>query len=232
MTIKSSIKNQIHSVNNFHDLVSTPFYGEMNAIYWNRSLTGDFSEIVNKLSQKENITVINEDELIKLHLSEQGVFARDNILNDLKLLKAQGASPTLNVIKNYERDDMNSFFPTDVYSFHVDHSPIPADTFLCTYYGAPSDILPNSQAEQKVLIPEIRNELKKRFTGTDEDFESFLTENFFDLHYQAKPHARPISLGLGHLWRLSVDYPESPSLPCIHRAPKEKVGESRLLLIC
>jgi hypothetical protein len=92
--------------------------------------------------------------------------------------------------------------------------------------------LSNSQGKKKVLIPEIREELKKLYNGTDEDFESFLTENFFDLHYQPTPSAHPTSLGLGHLWRLAVDHPESKVPPCIHRAPKEKSGQKRLLLIC
>jgi hypothetical protein len=92
--------------------------------------------------------------------------------------------------------------------------------------------LPNAQGKQKVLISEIREELKKLYGGEEEGFESFLTEHFFDLHYAAKPDARPISLGLGNLWRLAVDHPESQVLPCLHRAPKEKPGEKRLLLIC
>jgi len=54
--------------------------------------------------------------------------------------------------------------------------------------------LPNSQAKQKVLVPEIRDELKKIYRGTEEDFESFLSENFFDLHYLAKPKAQPIKI--------------------------------------
>lgn len=224
-------EKQIHCVTNFQDLVSTPFYGEMNAICWSRNLTGDFFEIVEKLQSNENIAAIEPEELLELPLSEQGQLARQTLLNDLSLLKAHGASPTLNVIKYYDRDDF-TLFTTDVYSFHVDRSPIATDTFLCTYYGEPSDILPNSQAEQKVLIPEIRKQLKKLYGGADEGFESFLTEYFFDLHYQAKPNVRPTNLGIGHLWRLAVDHPESQVLPCIHRAPIEKPGESRLLLIC
>lgn len=228
----SLVENQIYSVTNFQDFISTPFQEDVNAICWNRDLKGDFLEIIKKSETTENITVLEEEDLLELELSEQGQLAREIILNDYHLLKEHGASPTLNIIKYYERDEDHPFFPTDVYSFHVDRSPIPTNTILCTYYGASSDILPNSQAEQKILIPEIRDELKKQFTGADTEFESYLIDNFFDLHYQAKPDAQIINLGLGNLWRLAVDHPESQVLPCVHRAPKEKFGESRLLLIC
>ena len=232
MPDSSHTANQIQSVTNFQGLVSTPFNGEMNAICWTRKLPGDFAEIVNKVKLNGNITVLELEELSELELSEQGQLAREILLNDLKLLTAHGASPTLNLIRYYERDDAYPFFATDVYSFHVDRSPIPTDTFLCTYHGEPSEMLPNAQAEQKVLVPEIRDELKKLYGGADEGFESFLSEHFFDLHYQAKPNAHPISLGRGHLWRLAVDHPESKVLPCVHRAPMEKTGEIRLLMIC
>lgn len=225
-------EHQIHCVTNFQDLVSTPFSGVINAICWTRKLQGDFSEIVNKVELNGNITAIGQEELCELQLSEQGQLARDILLNDLKLLTAHGASPILNVISYYHRDDTYPFFPTDVYSFHVDRSPIPIDTFLCTYHGESSEILPNSQGKKKVLIPAIRDELKKLYHGEDEGFESFLSENFFDLHYQAEPDARPISLGLGNLWRLAVDHPESQVPPCLHRAPKERSGQNRLLMIC
>ena len=125
------------------------------------------------------------EELLDLQLSKQGQIAREILLNDYKTLQNNGKSPTLNIIKNYERDDAFPFFPTDVYSFHVDRSPIPADTFLCTYHGASSAILSNSQGTQKILIPEIRAELKKLYGEESEaGFESFLSEFFFDLHYQ------------------------------------------------
>jgi hypothetical protein len=232
MIDQSHTKNHIHSVTNFQDLVSTPFHGDVNAMRWTRNLRGDFSEIVKKVELNENIVELGQEELLGLQLSEQGRLARDILLNDLELLKEHGASPILNVIKCYERDDSYPFFPTDVYSFHVDRSPVPTDTFLCTYYGESSEILQNSQAEQKVLVPEIRDELKKLYRGAEEGFESFLSEHFFDLHYRAKPNAHPISLGLGHLWRLAVDHPESIVLPCLHRAPKEKTGQNRLMIIC
>ena len=228
----SHAENQIHCVTNFKDLISMPFQEEINAICWTRKLIGDFSEIVKKVELNGNIATLDQEELRELQLSDQGQLARDIILNDLKVLKAHGASPILNLIKCYERDDAYPFFPTDVYSFHVDRSPLPVDTFLCTYHGDSSEILPNSQAEQKVLVPEIRDELKKLYGGADEGFESFLSEYFFDLHYLAKPKARPISLGVGHLWKLAVDHPESQVPPCLHRAPKENTGQVRLLMIC
>ena len=225
-------ENQIQYVTNFQELVSSPFHGENNAMCWTRNLIGDFSEIVRKVKLKENITALELEELGKLQLSEQGNIAREILINDFKLLEAHGASPTLNLIKCYQRDDAFPLFPTDVYSFHIDRSPIPVDTFLCTYHGDSSEIVPNSQAVQKIIIPEIRDGLKKLYQGPDEGFEVFLSEHFFDLHYQAKPEAKPISCGIGKLWRLAVDHPESKVLPCLHRAPNEDKGQIRLLMIC
>ena len=232
MTDSFSGENQVLCVTNFQDLISTPFHGEINAICWIRELKGDFSEIVKKIKLNENIAAIEQGELFELQLSESGQLARNILLNDLELLKAYGASPVLNVIKHYDTDETHPFFPTDVYSFHVDHSPIPTNTFLCTYYGEPGEILPNSQGEKKVLIPEIRDELKKQYGGPDEGFDSFLQEHFFDLHYQPKPGSHTTNLGIGNMWRIAVDHPESQVPPCIHRAPREKSGQKRLLLIC
>ena len=224
--------NQIQLVTTFKELVDTSFGGNINALCWERKLLGDFAEIIEKIKPTENITSIEPDEMLALELSEQGNLARQTILADWNLLKAQGAQPSLNLIKYYDRDDTHPLIPTDVYSFHVDRSPVPTDTFLCTYHGQASEILPNTQAIQKIQIPEIRNQLRNEFDGTDKAFETYLSKHFFDLHYQPKPNAQTINLGIGNLWRLAVDHPESKVPPCVHRAPKEKVGEYSLLLIC
>ncbi|MGI9580350.1 DUF1826 domain-containing protein [Chryseobacterium sp. RRHN12] len=223
---------QIEVVSSFSELINTRFQGVRNAICWQRNLAGDFKEIVSKLQLKESITEVSSGDLLELDLSEEGNKAREIILNDLRLLTDFGASPVLNLLKNYERDEELGFISTDVYSYHVDRSPVGTDTFLCTYYGAASDIISNDQVEQKVLIPEIREQLKKLHDGPEEEFEDFLKDYFFDLHYQPEPHAEPVNLGTGHLWRIAVDHPDQQALPCVHRAPVENDGEYRLLLIC
>lgn len=224
--------HQIGVVTTFSELVNTAFEGSMNAICWDRKLDGDFKEIVSKLQLRENVTEVSIEDLLVLQLTEEGNTAREIIVNDLQLLTDFGALPTLNLLKYYDRDDELDFISTDVYSYHVDRSPVGTNTFLCTYYGAASDILPNDQAVQKILIPEIREKLKALHNGPEEEFESFLEEYFFDLHYQPKPDAEPVNLGQGHLWRIAVDHPDQKVLPCVHRAPVENDGEYRLLLIC
>lgn len=227
-----SDNHQVEVVSSFSELVNTSFHRTMNAICWNRNLNGDFEEIVSKLQLKENITEVSIEDLLALELSEEGMLAREIILNDLQLLADFGASPSLNLLKSYERDEDFDFISTDVYSFHVDRSPIGTNTFLCTYYGAASDIISNDQVTQKILIPEIREKLKELHDGPEKELEDFFKENFFDLHYEAKPDAVPINLGIGKLWRLAVDHPLQEVLPCVHRAPVENDGEYRLLLIC
>ncbi|PTT38938.1 DUF1826 domain-containing protein [Chryseobacterium sp. HMWF028] len=227
-----SENGQIEVVSSFSELISTHFHGTMNAICWYRNLIGDFKEIVSKLQPEDNITEVFPEDLLALQLSEEGSIARETILNDMQLLSDFGASPSLNLLTYYDRDEELGFISTDVYSYHVDRSPIGTDTFLCTYHGAASEIIANDQVEQKILIPEIREKLRKLHDGPEEEFEAFLKEYFFDLHYEPKPNAEPVNLGVGHLWRLAVDHPDQQALPCVHRAPVENDGECRLLLIC
>ncbi|GAB3720876.1 DUF1826 domain-containing protein [Flavobacterium koreense] len=227
-----SNSKQIGIVTSFSELIQTDFEGTRNALCWYRNLEGDFKELVSKLQLRENITEVTPKDLLALQLSPQGNCAREIILKDLQELNDFGAAPVLNLLQCYERDTDFDFIATDVYSFHVDRSPIASDTFLCTYHGAASDLIANDEAQQKILVPEIRAQLKDLHDGPEAEFEDFLKENYFDLHYQAQPNTTPINLGVGHLWRLAVDHPTQKVPPCIHRAPIEKDGEHRLLLIC
>jgi len=232
MEIKLESSTNFKIVSNFDELLRIPYHDNINALCWKRELQGNFEEIVNKLVKKGNITEILTKDLEALELSENGQMARQIILNDLDVLQSHGALPSLNLIEHYERDEINKVLPTDVYSFHVDSAPVPSSTFLCTYFGAPSEILPQAHAIKKVQIPSIRDALRLEFKGKEDAFELFLSENFYDLHYEALPNACPTSLGIGNLWRLAIQHPESEVLPCIHRAPKEKEAELRLMLIC
>lgn len=224
--------DQLIYVSNSQDFLTTPFKGEKNAICWNRELKGDFQEIVEKVHFEENMITLEEADLMELNLTKEGHLARETLLNDLRFFQELGTLPTLNIIKHYETDDIFLYFPTDVYSFHVDRSDIPADTILCTYYGESSEIIPNTQAIQKIKLPEIRQKLRELHQGPTYEFDNFLKEQYFDLHYQALPDATPISLGIGNVWRLAIDHPTQVVQPCIHRAPKEISGKRRLLLIC
>jgi hypothetical protein len=63
------------------------------------------------------------------------------------------------------------------------------------------------------------------------DFEEFMRENCYDLHYAPSGGTVPFSFGIGNLWRIAVEYPGSPVPPCLHRAPAAPSGQPRLLLI-
>lgn len=95
------------------------------------------------------MTEVSVKDLLALQLSEQGHVAREIILKDMQLLTDYGVSPSLNLLKCYERDDEFDFISTDVYSYHVDRSPIETDTFLCTYHGAASEFCPMTRLSKK-----------------------------------------------------------------------------------
>jgi hypothetical protein len=220
-------------VDTFDELMATQFDKSTNALCWGRALPGDFDEIAIQLSGYDEILSLEEDDLYSLNLSKDGQIARDLLLQDLLLLRNLGLEPNLDCIPFYPRDSKPGPVATDVYSFHVDTANTHADTFLCSYNLAPSEGLVNSDAVRKVDIPETRSELLKRYgKEDDEGFTEYLRKNHFDLHYLPVPNAAPYSFGLGNLWRIATDCPNSPTLPCIHRAPTTLTGQPpRLLLI-
>jgi hypothetical protein len=225
---------QIKCVHSFHELVTTRFANGVNALCWQRTLAGDFGEIVKLLGDgsDEPITTLDEARLKGLPASATGRVAVDQLLADLQLLRDHALDPVLNCISGYPCDEEPSPVPTDVFSFHADSAPVEADTYLCTYHGSPSEGLRNNEVRRRVDIPETRAELLKLFGGEDnDDFRSYLKENCYDLHYAPASQAQPFSFGLGNLWRIAIDYPGSPVPPCIHRAPATLPGQPRLLLI-
>lgn len=225
--------HRIKLVSSFDELVTTRFAGGVNALCWPRTLPGDFREVVEKLGSGDGITPLDAARLNALPLSSAGGAARDILLADKKLLENRGLSPELNCISSYPREENPAPVPIDVYSFHADSAPVEADTYLCTYHGAPSEGLRNEEARRRVDVPETRAALLNLFGGKDDEaFVEYLSENCYDLHYEPAPNARPFLFGLGNLWRIALDYPGNPVPPCIHRAPENLAGQpARLLLI-
>ena len=220
----------IKVVHSFEELASTPFADRVNALCWPRLLDGDFAEIVEKMGSGDGITLLDESLLQSLTPNPAGIEAIKIMLEDQRLLSDLGLDPALNCIHAYPGDEEVSTLSTDVFSFHVDSAPVQAETWLCTYFGASSEALRNEEAVKHIEIPATRAELLNLYGGRDDEgFSDFLSENCYDLHYSALPGAQPYIFGLGNLWRIAVEYPGSPVLPCIHRAPR--TDGPRLLLI-
>jgi hypothetical protein len=224
---------RIQRVHSFHELVTTPMQNGVNAMFWERTLVGDFREIVTHFGEGEGIVSLDDSDLLDLTLSAAGQAARDILLADLAALRSADLQPSLDCVYNTPRDESGGVFPVDVLSFHADSATVPADTYLCAYTEACSEGLRNDQAIRRVDVPETRAALLQLFGGEDGPaFEQFLNENYYDLHYVPLPGAEVFSFGLGNLWRIATDYPGNPVPPCVHRAPPFVPGRPpRLLLI-
>jgi hypothetical protein len=220
-------------VRSFAALADTPFGAGVNALCWERPLPGGFDEIVARLGPGTGLVALDEACLRTLAVSPSARPAIELLLADLQRLLARDLDPVLNCILGYPRDEEPGPVVTDVFSFHADSAPVPADTWLCTYHGPPGEGLRNDEAQRRVDVPATRAQLLRAFGGEDDaGFRAYLQENCYDLHYAPTPDARPFSFGLGHLWRIATDYPGSPVPPCIHRAPTPPPGAPpRLLLI-
>ncbi len=224
---------RIKVVGSFQDLVTTPLADGVNALCWPRTLPGDFGEVVEKLGAGTGIVTLDDARLLSLPVSAAGRVAIGILLEDARLLREHERDPVLNCIHGYPRDEEAGPVLTDVFSFHADSAPVEADTWLCTYHGPASEGLRNDEARRRVDSPETRAELLRLFGGEDDDdFREYLCDHCYDLHYAPVPKARPFSFGVGHLWRIAVDWPGCLVPPCIHRAPETRPGEPpRLLLI-
>jgi hypothetical protein len=220
----------IKRVPTFNPLLSAPFDRGVNALCWERPLPGDYAEVVRQLGPGEGPVALDEERLRGLRLEAGGLSAVGQMLADMALLRDAGRDPALNIIYGYPRDEEGGPVPTDVMSWHADSAPVEADTWLCTYHGAPSEGLLNQHALRKVDDPHIRSELLKLYGGPDDEaFSEWLAENHYDLHYAPRPGAQPYSFGRFNLWRIACAWPGSPVPPCVHRAPISHTP--RLLLI-
>jgi hypothetical protein len=219
-------------VDSFDALLNRRFVDGTNALCWPRALPGDFGEVARLVAPAEGVVVVTVDMLAALPLSAAGRVAADVMTADLLQLQALGKEPLLNGIAGYPRDDSGSAVITDVMSFHVDRAPIEVDTFLCTYFGAPSEGIDNDDAVLRVLDPDVRTALLAawRADNNASDFDSFLAEHSYDLHYRVVDGAQPWSFGVGAMWKIAVQWPGCRVPPCIHRAPDNV--DPRLLLIC
>ncbi|MEI7821498.1 MAG: hypothetical protein WCK55_11305, partial [Verrucomicrobiota bacterium] len=95
---------RIKVVKSFEELVSTPFGSGVNALCWERTLAGDFGEVVQRVGG-EGIATLDEARLGALGLSAAGRAAVTVLLEDLRLLGDLGLSPVLDCIRSYPRDE-------------------------------------------------------------------------------------------------------------------------------
>ena len=180
--------SRVRRVGSFQELLATPLAGGVNALCWERSLAGDFCEVARALGPGEGIVAIDEDALQSLTVSAAGRAAIEVMQADQRLLRDHGLSPELNIIHAYPRDEEAEGIPTDVFSYHADSAPVPTDTWLCTYFGATSEGLLNEEAQRRVDVPETRAALLRLFGGAEGvDFEEFLRDRCYDLHYAPLP---------------------------------------------
>ena len=122
---------RIKRVHSFEELVTTPLAEGVNALCWERTLTGDFGEVVTLLGGGEGIRALDEARLRALPVSAAGRVACDELLADLRRLQEHALDPVLNCIDGYPRDEEPGPVVTDVFSFHADSAPIETTYLQC-----------------------------------------------------------------------------------------------------
>src|SRR6185295_12809852 len=89
---------RIKVVHSLHELLKNPFAGGVNALCWQRTLSGNFSEVVEHLGGSAGIINLDESRLKSLPVSAAGRAAIDLLLDDQRLLRAHDLDPVLNCI--------------------------------------------------------------------------------------------------------------------------------------
>lgn len=137
-------------------------------------------------------------------------------------------APALNCIRACPVDKASALEQTDVFSFHADSAPVAADTWLCTYHGAPNKGLRNAEARLRIDGTDTRRELLACYGGDDDDgFIDGLRENCQDLHYAPTPDAQPYSFGLFNLCASPSTIPAVPARPAF-LAPRRLLRANRV----
>lgn len=225
------------SVASAEPFFATPLQGERNAVRWRRPLVGDFDGLARLAAAFDDADRVPLDDAALATLRRGAPpavrAAIDFVLADLALLRVHGHEPSFELLRRYERD-LDPDLPVDVHSFHVDTANAPVETILCTYFGAPSEVLAREDARRCVDEPVLRGHLRQRFEldggGDDAAFAAWLAEHAFDLHFRMRAGAAAFAFARGELCRLAVQHGEAAAPACIHRAPPAD-GTPRLLLI-
>lgn len=235
------LPSRVQVVDTLETLLTQPFGYGANAMCLPRNFDVDIEDGFNELAQMlvtgmsedDDLVAVDEHLLKTLPVSSAGRRAALVLCEDLLCLREHGRDPTLNCIRAYATDDRGLPIATDVMSFHVDRADIEVDTFLCTYAGAPSELLDNDDATRLIDDHAIRSMLRAATGAPDDDaFADIIRHGSFDLHYRPKPGARVFSCGRFALWKLAVAWPGARVPPCIHRAPSTTPADPpRLLLI-
>lgn len=226
------------SVDSAERFFATPLHGERNAVRWRRPLVGDFAELAHLAASLESADRVPLDDaalaMLRHDASPAACVAIDFVRADLARLRAHGHEPSFELLRRYERDP-DPDLPVDVHSFHVDTANAEVETILCTYFGAPSEVLARADATRCVDEPALRARLRTRFEDGgghgDAAFARWLGEHAFDLHYRMRPGAMSFAFARGELCRLAVQHPGAATPACIHRAPAADGHTPRLLLI-
>ena len=71
---------RVRPVGSFAELRATPFAGDVNALCWERTLPGDFAEVIAALGAGNGIVTIDDDRLQALDLSPAGQLAAAALL--------------------------------------------------------------------------------------------------------------------------------------------------------
>src|SRR5437868_13900273 len=96
---------RVKFVASFDELASTRFNGGVNALCWRRELPGDFGEVVTQLRPTDDVAAVSDADLHGLNLQAAGQCARDQLLEDLQLLRSRELAPVLNCIRAYPVKD-------------------------------------------------------------------------------------------------------------------------------